>query len=319
MRRRALLASASVKQNESIPNNMIVYTTDDESIIEPYFNESFGAKLVSNTYVDGKGRMVFDGDITHIGGGAFQESYITNIEIPNSVTSIGDFAFYWCVGLTNFKVPDSVISIGESAFDFCIELTSITLGNSLSHIESWAFYDCDGLTTITIPKSVTIIESGVFQDCTSLESVYVKATTPPTLYPYVFQYNDSNRKIYVPRESLNAYKTASGWSEYADAIEPYDFDGSVNEITFYIDDGMYVTPMKALPNMTWGEFVNSEYANQNSMFTNFRLLGMGSYNGIKFYHEEAMSDFMLYVDYSSISQNIAHTDIIEDGKTYYAH
>lgn len=224
MRRRALLASVSVKQNESIPNNMIVYTTDDESIIEPYFNESFGAKLVSNTYVDGKGRMVFDGDITHIGEGAFQEiDNITNIEIPNSVTSIGDFAFYWCFGLTNFKVPDSVVSIGESAFDFCSELTSVTLGNSLSHIESYAFYDCDGLTSITIPKSVTIIESGVFEECTMLESVYVKSTVPPTLYPYVFDYNNSNRKIYVPRASLNAYKTAEGWSEYASAIEPYDF------------------------------------------------------------------------------------------------
>ena len=76
--------------------------------------------------------------------------------------------------------------------------------------------------------------------------------------------------------------------------------------------------MKALPNMTWGEFVNSEYANQNSMYTNFRLFGMGSYNGIKFYHEEGMFDMTLYDD-PSHDQNTSDSDIIEDGKTYHAY
>ena len=222
--RRRVLSAMSINQNKRIPNNMIVYKTDDESIIEPYFNESFGANLVSNIYIDGKGQMMFDGDITHIGASAFDNiSNITNIEIPNSVMSIGGFAFYWCLALTNFKVPDNVISIGESAFDYCIELTSITLGNSLSHIDNYAFYGCTSLNTITIPKSITVIGYGAFEGCEMLESVYVKATIPPTLYPYAFLYNTSGRKIYVPRASLNAYKTASGWSDYADAIEPYDY------------------------------------------------------------------------------------------------
>ena len=93
-----------------------------------------------------------------------------------------------------------------------------------------------------------------------------------------------------------------------------------NEITFYIDDQVDLTPMKALANMTWREFVNSEYAIQNSMFTNFRLFDMGSYDGVKFYHEEATQDLELYkkVDYGFGVQNVSDDDIIENGKTYEA-
>lgn len=88
-------------------------------------------------------------------------------------------------------------------------------------------------------------------------------------------------------------------------------------ITFYIDDGAGVTSMNASPNMTFGEFVNSEYANQNSMFTNFRLFSVGSYNGVTFYHEEAMSDLVLYKDNNTFN-NVADSDVIENSKTYYA-
>lgn len=200
MRRRALLA-VDASQNEGISNNMIVYKTNDESIIEPYFNESFGANLVHNIYIYGKGQMVFDGDVTHIGAGAFQEIVnITNIEIPDSVTCIGDYAFYDCESLTSIEIPNSVTSIGYGAFSNCTDLTSTE-----------------------IPNSVTSIGNYAFAYCSRLASVYIKSTTPPTLDNPVFYNNASGRKIYVPRASVDAYKTAEGWSEYADAIEPYDF------------------------------------------------------------------------------------------------
>lgn len=93
--------------------------------------------------------------------------------------------------------------------------------------------------------------------------------------------------------------------------------GGGGEITFYIYDEVETTPMKALPNMTWGEFVNSEYANQNSMFSNFRLVDYGSYKGIMFYHEEATFDLTLYYDDSHVN-NVKDYDVIEEGKTYYA-
>lgn len=102
------------------------------------------------------------------------------------------------------------------------------------------------------------------------------------------------------------------------ALLATSLDEEDNLITFYIDDQVYVTPMKALPNMTWGEFVNSEYANQNSMLTNFRLFDYSLYNSIGFYHEEAMQDLMLYND-GSLYVNVKDYEVIEDGKTYYAY
>ncbi|MBQ5670310.1 MAG: leucine-rich repeat protein, partial [Tidjanibacter sp.] len=84
--------------------------------------------------------------------------------------------------------------------------------------------DCTSLTSVTIGNSVTEIGHYAFCNCTSLTSVYCKPTTPPSidLLP-VFEGNASGRKIYVPAESVEAYKSAWGWNYYADAIVGYDF------------------------------------------------------------------------------------------------
>jgi hypothetical protein len=97
----------------------------------------------------------------------------------------------------------------------------------VTEIGSSTFEECNSLTSITIPDGVTSIGNHAFYECSSLASVYCKSTIPPALKDYyIFDYNAPNRKIYVPRASLNAYKTANGWSNYVDAIEPYDFDGN---------------------------------------------------------------------------------------------
>ena len=81
---------------------------------------------------------------------------------------------------------------------------------------------------MNIPDSVTKIGGWAFSHCTSLTSVYCKATTPPALdYTDVFDYNGSDRKIYVPVGSVEAYKSATYWSEYASAIVGYDFENGV--------------------------------------------------------------------------------------------
>ena len=99
--------------------------------------------------------------------------WATSVTIPNSVTSIGDNAFYGCTGLTSITIPNSVTSIGKSAFDNCTGLTSITIPNSVTSIGEFAFSGCTGLTSITIPNSVTSIGEFAFGDCTGLTSITI--------------------------------------------------------------------------------------------------------------------------------------------------
>ena len=108
-----------------------------------------------------------------------------NTIIPNSVTSIGEFAFSDCSGLTSVAIPNSVTSIGESAFARCSGLTSVTIPNSVTSIGSWTFYGCSGLTSVTFnAEKCTYMGSDsypVFNDCINLTTLNIgnKVTTIP--------------------------------------------------------------------------------------------------------------------------------------------
>ena len=100
-------------------------------------------------------------------------------------------------------------------------LTNVTeeLLDGITKIRRRAFRDCSSLTSIEIPKIVTSIENEAFRDCNSLTSVTVLATTPPTLGTDAFTDTHSSLKIYVPSGSVNAYKTATNWKDYASKIQ----------------------------------------------------------------------------------------------------
>ena len=162
--------------------------------------------------------------VTTIGDYAFSWcSSLTSVTIPDSVATIGNSAFRWCESLTSVTIPDGVTTIGGGAFENCSSLTSVTIPDSVTTIGAWAFYYCSSLTSVTIGDSVTTIGIYAFYGCSSLTSVYCKATTPPTGDSSMFSSNASGRKIYVPTESVEAYKSAYFWSEYADAIVGYEF------------------------------------------------------------------------------------------------
>jgi hypothetical protein len=109
---------------------------------------------------------------------SFSNSLITgckNTLIPNSVTSIGNGAFFGCTGLTSITIPNSVTNIDNGAFNRCSGLTSITIPNSVTSIGDWTFLYCSGLTSIMIPNSVTSIGNGAFFGCTGLTSIKVES------------------------------------------------------------------------------------------------------------------------------------------------
>ena len=112
--------------------------------------------------------------VTSIGDFAFYYcTGLTSVDIPDSVTSIGNFAFYDCTGLSSVDIPDGVTSIGNSAFYFCTGLTSVTIPGSVTSIGDGAFYSCSSLTSVTIPDSVTSIGSNAFWGCAGLTSVTI--------------------------------------------------------------------------------------------------------------------------------------------------
>ncbi|MBQ9592126.1 MAG: leucine-rich repeat domain-containing protein, partial [Paludibacteraceae bacterium] len=108
-------------------------------------------------------------------------------------------------------IPNSVTSIGEEAFYECTGLISVTIPNSVTSIGGLAFYGCSGLTSVTIPNSVTSIGDYAFDGCTGLTSMTVEATNPPSSADIVSNYNIP---LYVPAGSVDAYKAADEWKKF---------------------------------------------------------------------------------------------------------
>ena len=150
----------------------------------------------------GKTSITIPNSVTSIGEWAFHDcSSLTSITIPNSVTSIGDRAFSAC-SLTSITIPNSVTSIGSFAFAGCSSLTSITIGNSVTSIGNNAFHSCSSLTSITIPNSVTEIGEGAFSYCSSLTSITIPNSVT-SIGNNAFRYCESLTSIEVDANNQN--------------------------------------------------------------------------------------------------------------------
>lgn len=140
-------------------------------------------------------------------------SEITDLVIPNSVTSIGNYAFYGCSGLTSITIPNSATSIGYGAFDGCSGLTSVEIPNSVTSIMNNAFGSCRGLISVTIPASVTSVGNGAFRRCSGLASIISNATTAPTIASNTFREVKTGGTLTVPTGSTG-YDVWMGTGNY---------------------------------------------------------------------------------------------------------
>ena len=155
-----------------------------------------------------------------------RKTFPDTITIPDSVTSIGNYAFYYCTGLTSITIGNSVTSIGDWVFRYCTTLTSVTIGNGVTSISLGAFSGCTGLTSITIPDSVTSIGNSAFSNCTGLTELILKnadnvvaLNSTNALLKTPIQTSETDGFIYVPEALVEQYKGDTNWATYADKIK----------------------------------------------------------------------------------------------------
>ena len=202
----AKLISADLTNNKLC---IFEYTTIGGRMLS-FKKDAFDAKIISHTYTN-VGSIIFEKPITKIGNHGF-DSY-----------------FEECNNLKSITIPDSVTTIGDYAFSSCDSLTSVTIGNGVTFIDNYAFFHCRSLTSIVIPNSVTSIGGGTFYECTSMQyyDFSTHESVPTLANTSAFSKIPSTCKIIVPDALYDEWIAATNWSTYASyTIKKSDWDAS---------------------------------------------------------------------------------------------
>ena len=166
---------------DDIPHNQIWYTSSNYQVFNPS-GGVFDRQIVSNTYSDGKGVIVFDGPVTQVGKKAFYGGRVTSVILPNSIETIGDYAFAYSE-MPSFHTPENLTTVSEGAFYSCYNLSRI-YGRHASGDEKALILDGTMVAyalgaldaDLVIPDGVKVIPSGLFRYCENLETVEFPAS-----------------------------------------------------------------------------------------------------------------------------------------------
>lgn len=170
--------------------------------------------------------------VSIIGEQALLSEWMTSITVPSNVRRIERMGFANCISASTITLSEGLEYIGEGAFEWCNSVRTITIPDSVQTIYDLAFYLCSNLRTVVIGTGVTYIGDSAFSmddagGRNNIESVTIKATTPPDIQEipepigstYTTTVFNGNYPIYVPVQSVNAYKTATKWTGYASRIQ----------------------------------------------------------------------------------------------------
>lgn len=237
----------------SIEEYALSFCTSLVSVVIPCSVTSIGDGTFGNC--TGLVSVDIPNSVTSIGDNAFCKcTSLAYADIPHSVTSMGRYAFWGCSSLASVVIPNSVTSIGEGTFSYCTGLVSVDIPYSVTNIGDCAFLGCDSLASVVIPGSVTSIGDGAFTNCNNLKKLVCHATTPPVfadeLWGAFVGVNKDACTLYVPQESLDAYKSAAHWKDFfniATGVKNATKTSSATESERYSTDGTRLaSPQKGI-------------------------------------------------------------------------
>lgn len=239
----ALISITIPSSVTSIGENAFCYCSGFNSIVVDKENKVYDSRNDCNAIINtstneliwGCKNTVIPNTVTSIADYAFLDCFgLTSVIIPESVTSIGEGAFYECSGLTSVTIGNSVKSIGGAAFYFCTGLTSVSFGNSVKSIGPKAFNNCSALTSVILPESLTRIEPSVFFFCSALTSVTIPESVT-TIGTNAFKGCEKLSSIKFPNSLTDIEQGAFGWCSGLTSVIIPESVTSIGENAFYAD------------------------------------------------------------------------------------
>ena len=196
--------------------------------------------------------------VTNIGDCAFSKCpNLIKINIPTSVTNIGSEAFAWCTGLTNIDIPTSVTSIGSYAFEACTGLTSIDMPTNVTKIEDGTFYGCTNLASANIPTSVTSIGDYAFYGCTGLTSINIP-TNVTSIGSKAFRECTGLTSVNIPANVTSiGYYAFSGCTSLTSINIPSSVTNIENDVFYGWTSSQTINCQATSQPTTWGTYWKS--------------------------------------------------------------